>query len=212
MKQLTSTMSEVADSQLGHELDVEGLLQHKHQHAEAVKADDIAVTVDGDSDGDAQDTVAVPMYTFCTPSEQWSAKLLEDIPIPRCIARSAASALTDIRADAEDSGVGVIDESTSSWSFEIQFYLGPAGTGAPSHFHGHAINTLAYGEKVLIACSCSFYLCISFLGFSFYCVFYCYRVSTFRSAGCCILHLKPSTALLQRWSYFAVSTTALTVT
>lgn len=31
---------------------------------------------------------------------------------------------------------------------ELQFYLGPPGTGAPLHFHGHAVNTMAYGEKV----------------------------------------------------------------
>ena len=31
---------------------------------------------------------------------------------------------------------------------ELQFYLGPAGSGAPPHFHGHAVNSLAYGEKV----------------------------------------------------------------
>ena len=29
-----------------------------------------------------------------------------------------------------------------------QFYLGGAGTGAPPHFHGSAVNVLAYGEKV----------------------------------------------------------------
>jgi hypothetical protein len=30
---------------------------------------------------------------------------------------------------------------------ETQFYLGPEGSGAPGHFHTHALNTLAYGEK-----------------------------------------------------------------
>ena len=39
-------------------------------------------------------------------------------------------------------------DNNAAYSFELQFYLGPAGTGAPVHFHGHAINTLAYGEKV----------------------------------------------------------------
>jgi hypothetical protein len=53
-----------------------------------------------------------------------------------------------VSEEEEDCGVGAVDPATGSWSFEIQFYLGAAGTGAPVHFHGHAINTLAYGEKV----------------------------------------------------------------
>jgi hypothetical protein len=32
---------------------------------------------------------------------------------------------------------------------ELQLYLGPTGSGAPVHFHTHAVNTLAYGEKVM---------------------------------------------------------------
>lgn len=31
--------------------------------------------------------------------------------------------------------------------YETQFYLGPAGSGAPAHFHGHAVNVLAHGSK-----------------------------------------------------------------
>lgn len=93
---------------------------------------------------------AVPLYTFCTPAPQWSAQLLADAPIPRCIARSASagSRVPQGVSEEEDCGVGAADPATGSWSFEIQFYLGTAGTGAPAHFHGHAINTLAYGEKV----------------------------------------------------------------
>ena len=90
----------------------------------------------------AQDDGSVPLYTFCTPSMQWSRQLHADAPTPRSIARSKSAA-------DEDCGVGNIDPSTQSWSYEIQFYLGSAGTGAPVHFHGHAINSLAYGEKVL---------------------------------------------------------------
>jgi hypothetical protein len=41
-------------------------------------------------------------------------------------------------------------KNVTSYSYELQFYLGSAGTGAPVHYHGHAINTLAYGEKVNI--------------------------------------------------------------
>lgn len=33
---------------------------------------------------------------------------------------------------------------------ELQFYLGSAGSGAPPHFHGHAVNSLAFGEKVAL--------------------------------------------------------------
>ena len=29
----------------------------------------------------------------------------------------------------------------------FQFYLGPPRSGAPNHFHSHAINVLLYGEK-----------------------------------------------------------------
>lgn len=102
---------------------------------------------------------SVPLYTFCTPSPQWEAKLLADVPVPRCILRtgtagSGAEANTDVLGSdqEEDSGVGVVDAQhghghAASWPFEIQFYLGSAGTGAPAHFHGHAINSLAYGEK-----------------------------------------------------------------
>jgi hypothetical protein len=85
---------------------------------------------------------AVPLYTFCTPGPQWVPLLQQDVPVPRCIARDTTS--------SEDSGVGAVDTSTASWSFEVQFYLGAAGTGAPVHFHGHAVNSLAYGEKVSI--------------------------------------------------------------
>ena len=32
-------------------------------------------------------------------------------------------------------------------SQETQFFLGPTGSGAPVHYHGHAVNVLAYGAK-----------------------------------------------------------------
>jgi hypothetical protein len=35
-----------------------------------------------------------------------------------------------------------------AYSYELQFYWGGPGTGAPVHFHGPAINMLAHGEKV----------------------------------------------------------------
>lgn len=44
-------------------------------------------------------------------------------------------------------------------SQETQFFLGPAGSGAPVHYHGHAVNVLAYGAKrwKLMAPSHAFY-------------------------------------------------------
>ncbi|KAJ1405088.1 hypothetical protein B484DRAFT_483427 [Ochromonadaceae sp. CCMP2298] len=80
-----------------------------------------------------------PLYAFSTPSAAWAAQLLSEVPVPRSIRRSGSS--------TEDSGVGEVEAGGVSWSFEIQFYLGPAGSGAPAHFHGHAINSLAFGEK-----------------------------------------------------------------
>jgi oxalate decarboxylase/phosphoglucose isomerase-like protein (cupin superfamily) len=38
---------------------------------------------------------------------------------------------------------------------EMQFYLGSVGTGAPVHYHGHAVNSMAYGEKVRGAHLCA---------------------------------------------------------
>lgn len=63
-----------------------------------------------------------PSYAFTTPNPRWSKQLRDDCPLPSFVPV----------ADASD---------------EIQFYLGPAGSGAPMHFHGHAVNTLAFGEK-----------------------------------------------------------------
>lgn len=46
---------------------------------------------------------------------------------------------------------------------ELQFYLGVAGTGAPPHFHGHAVNSLAFGEKVSLAiCHAYIYFPLTF--------------------------------------------------
>lgn len=92
-------------------------------------------------DGVSRNASTIPMYTFCTPSAQWSHKLLRKVPVPRPISRRLGAA-------EEDSGVGAVNADSDSWNFEIQFYLGPAGSGAPVHYHGHAINTMAYGEKV----------------------------------------------------------------
>lgn len=60
-------------------------------------------------------------YIFTTPQANWEDMIRRDAPPPNII--------------------------PSSIQTEIQFYLGPVGSGAPVHFHGHAINSLAYGEK-----------------------------------------------------------------
>ena len=85
-----------------------------------------------------------PLYTFCAPSEQWNQRLLQDVPIPRCLTHSPEEA-------SFNSNIGDFESAgNNAWRFEIQFYLGDVGTGAPIHYHGHAINSLAYGEKVCV--------------------------------------------------------------
>lgn len=97
-----------------------------------------------------------PLYTFCTPSPNWEAMLRTDIPLPNSITgASRASA-------AEGGGAG------QEWFYETQFYLGPTGSGAPPHFHGHAINTLAYGTKewFLYPPSAAFYSTLPAINFA----------------------------------------------
>jgi hypothetical protein len=84
-----------------------------------------------------------PLYTFCLPSSTWSAQLQRDIPTPRVLLHS-------LEDDSQNCNIGDYNEEGTSWPFELQFYLGHVNTGAPVHFHGHAVNTLAYGEKVCV--------------------------------------------------------------
>ncbi len=103
------------------------------------------------SASDAQPTA--PLYTFCTPSQQWSAQLLADAPVPVCLVRSASDeSLNSKIGDYSEAEVEGDSSRPSSWQYEIQFYLGQRDTGAPVHFHGHAVNTLVYGEKVCYLC------------------------------------------------------------
>ena len=88
--------------------------------------------------------VSIPLYTFTTANQQWAQKLNRDVPFPEPLQKEV---------EPDEKKKGKKDASTkmtieAAYSFELQFYLGPAGTGAPVHFHGHAMNTLAYGEKV----------------------------------------------------------------
>ncbi len=100
---------------------------------------------------DAGERISVPLYTFTTASPQWSQKLNKDVPFPEPIlSKESAKENTKSASTAE---------KKAAYSFELQFYLGPAGTGAPVHFHGHAINTLAYGEKVFeVRLICTWYI------------------------------------------------------
>ena len=71
-------------------------------------------------------------YAFTTALPQWNQKISGDVEVPSNI----------IRSEVDDDG-----NLQRNPNIELQFYLGPAGSGAPMHFHGHAVNTLAYGMK-----------------------------------------------------------------
>ncbi len=60
-----------------------------------------------------------PLYVFY----ESNSKLLEDVEIPSCWGKNRINDLA------------------------YQLYIGPKGSGAPVHYHGHAMNTLAYGKK-----------------------------------------------------------------
>jgi hypothetical protein len=64
-----------------------------------------------------------PSYAFSVAPPKWRNKLESDIEMPQFLYSLATDS-------------------------EMQFYLGAPGTGAPAHYHGHAVNTLVYGEKV----------------------------------------------------------------
>lgn len=64
-----------------------------------------------------------PLYAFNVPLAQWKDRMERTVLVP--------SLLNGLVTDTE-----------------MQFYLGGIGTGAPVHYHGHAVNSLAYGEKV----------------------------------------------------------------
>lgn len=74
-----------------------------------------------------------PQYVFTVSSNQFKSMLDKDAPAPSFLQFKSGSAFAEL--------------DLSEGSVAVQFYLGPAGSGAPVHFHGHAVNTLAYGEK-----------------------------------------------------------------
>lgn len=86
----------------------------------------------------------VPLYTFVVPSNEWSSRITRDVPFPE--------PLTAVNPETGALG--------PAYSAQLQFYLGAAGTGAPIHYHGPAINSLAYGEKVKPAQCANFYIAV----------------------------------------------------
>ncbi len=74
----------------------------------------------------------IPLYTFLVPSPEWSARISQEVPLPEPLLTYNVQT----------------GELAPAYSAQLQFYLGAAGTGAPIHYHGPAINSLAYGEKV----------------------------------------------------------------
>ena len=60
-----------------------------------------------------------PLYIFYESNN----KLLTDVEVPSCWGKNRINNLA------------------------YQLYMGPKGSGAPAHYHGHAMNTLAYGKK-----------------------------------------------------------------
>ena len=64
-----------------------------------------------------------PLYAFNVALPAWRERIDQDVGVPSLLH-------------------GLISD------YELQFYLGEAGTGAPVHYHGHAVNSLAHGEKV----------------------------------------------------------------
>ena len=75
------------------------------------------------SDGTGFTPDEAPMYAFNVALPAWRGRIERDVGVPSLLQ-------------------GLITD------YELQFYLGEAGTGAPVHFHGHAVNSLAHGEKV----------------------------------------------------------------
>ncbi len=60
-----------------------------------------------------------PLYIFY----ETNSRLRLDVELPSCWGKNRISDLA------------------------YQLYMGPKGSGAPAHYHGHAMNTLAYGKK-----------------------------------------------------------------
>jgi len=78
-----------------------------------------------------ESTQIIP-YSFSVPHDSFDKILRKELSLPSVI------------RDIPVLGHG---HTLSKDRVTLQFYLGSAGTGSPMHYHGHAINSLAYGEK-----------------------------------------------------------------
>ena len=92
-------------------------------------------------------SLSSPSYAFSTPGGTWKSKLQKDALIPPFLLESLKKFGKKVDEDEIKSKSYIENQKLGSTSWEIQFYLGPAGSGAPVHFHGHAVNSLAYGQK-----------------------------------------------------------------
>jgi hypothetical protein len=82
-----------------------------------------------------------PAYVFTVASNSLQRKLQTDAPVPPEFDFHVEDGNTVVSHQQSHGSGGVVD------NVALQFYLGPAGSGAPVHYHGHAVNTLAYGMK-----------------------------------------------------------------
>ena len=100
-----------------------------------------------DMGGTASLSSASPSYAFSVPGGTWKTKLQKDAILPSFLLESLKKLGKKIDESEIKSKSYIENQKMGSTSWEIQFYLGPAGSGAPVHFHGHAVNTLSYGQK-----------------------------------------------------------------
>jgi hypothetical protein len=155
VKVLSKTMKEVANAyQL---INITEYISSPSSSSSLTAAD---TSSSSSSSSSTEDTI--PLYTFIVPMNDWGDRMLRDVPTPEPLLKKTKT----------KTKTGEVEEITPAYSIQLQFYLGAAGTGAPIHYHGPAINTLAYGEKVatLYIYIISYILCIIFS--ELYTIFY----------------------------------------
>ena len=104
--------------------------------------------------GAADDDDAPPLYIFDRAAEGFGG---EDTPLPPFLAGNVsllrwagAPSSPPARAWSRRQPAPPLSEpllSTYPEPPNLQFFLGPPGTGAPAHFHNDAVNVLVHGEK-----------------------------------------------------------------
>ena len=155
MKPITTTLKDIANQALNH-------------HSEKISFSEF-INQESASNTSEIPKEKIPNYVFLTPPSYWGQRFSESIPIPRPLVifdKQRAKGGEELQSDYNLTEIATNTQkhgNFQTYSFELQFYLGSAGTGAPVHYHGHAINTLAYGEKVF-----SFHLYLFFLFANFY--------------------------------------------